>query len=286
MATVGEILGTMRAINTANGLNARGFMPKGQSISVHKALATLFEPFDEDGVSEMLSKKHFDNPDSEYFGMLPQAIKAMWKQKGDRSNALGKSVDSSITAFFWNLNDPNLSSEAMNQIMAMAMQPIETTRWREDWFNQYKGCMASFVEFVKILHGHDWEPLGVELPMYDPSSTILGRADCVIRQGNRLVIIDWKTDGSISTENRFNKMMGPMCGYDDTKLNKYTMQVYFYKYMMHKVYNIDMQVDTIIVNLRDFLPTGEAQSPIILKPIIPYSEAMMENVISYAMENI
>jgi len=81
-------------------------------------------------------------------------------------------------------------------------------------------------------------------------------------------------------------MMGPMCGYDDTKLNKYTMQVYFYKYMMHKVYNIDMQVDTIIVNLRDFLPTGEAQSPIILKPIIPYSEAMMENVISYAMENI
>lgn len=214
----------------------------------------------------------------------------MWKLSGSRAIAIGSRVDQTICKFFSLLKDTNTAIEEQRRILDKAIRKSGVDEfddnWRAEWKDYYSGCMDSFFEFLKSLNGQEWELIGTQVPMYDPTHNILGRADCILRQGDHLILIDWKTDQEISTSNQFQKMLGPMDGYQDTKLNKYTMQVYIYKWMMQHVYGINTQITPVIVKLNSTPEEDTIEPPTILEPKIPYYSEDIDEIIEYALEHI
>ena len=290
MDKTSKIRERINAINANNGINDRGFKDGGDSISVHKVLGTLFAPFDADAISQRLYEKYHNDPNSNYCGKTAEDIKDMWKQSGARSIGIGQRVGDTINYFFSLLKSPTTSLDEQRRILDKAIRRIDVNEfneaWMPEWKGYYRGCMNSFFEYLRSLDGTDWELLGTEIPLYDPVNKILGRADGILRQGERLVLIDWKTDQEINTMNRFQKMLGPMCGYQDTKLNKYTMQVYLYMWMMQSVYQIDTPIEAIIVKF-NATPEGDTiEEPTIFEPNIPYEREDMDDVIEYAISQI
>lgn len=290
METTSEILQLIREINANNGINEKGFKDERGSISVHKIIETLFSPFDADAISQRLYSKYHKDRSSKYYGKTAEDIMEMWKLSGSRAIAIGSRVDDTIRKFFTLLKDTNTAIEEQRRILDKAIRKIDVDEfneaWRAEWRGYYRGCMASFFEFLKSLNGQEWEFIGTEVPMYDPTHNILGRADCILRQGDHLILIDWKTDQEISTSNQFQKMLGPMEGYQDTKLNKYTMQVYIYKWMMQHVYGINTQITPVIIKLNS-TPEGDTIAPpTILEPKIPYYSEDIDEIIEYALEHI
>lgn len=290
METTSEILQRIHKINANNGINDRGFKDGGDSISVHKILGTLFAPFDADAISQRLYSKYHNDQNSTYYGKTAEDIKDMWKQSGARSIGIGQRVGDTISYFFSLLKDTTTPIDEQRRILDKAIRRIDVNEfneaWMPEWKGYYRGCMNSFFEYLRSLNGTDWELIGTEVPMYDPINNILGRADCILRQGEHLVLIEWKTDQEISTMNKFQKMLGPMRGYQDTKLNKYTMQVYLYIWMMQNVYQIDSPIEAIIVKL-NATPEGDTiEEPTIFEPNIPYESEDMDDVIEYAITQI
>ena len=283
MENIASIIERIKNINSANGINARGFKNGGNSLPVYKIISTLNEPFDAIGMSEKLSLRDYDNPSGKYFGQSAEDIRAMWEQSGEHSKILGRRVDMTIQYFFSRMSFPAPSIDVQREIFESAVRAVNVGDFEKEFGREYLGHVNSFFEFIRILDGHDWELMGTEVPMHDPNSGILGRADCLLRQGERIVLIDWKTNKDISTTNSFQNMLGPMLGYESTKLNEFTMQIYLYVWMMRNVYGITDRIDPIIVKLNESNDLLNPQPPTILKPMIPYSDEMMVDVINHAL---
>lgn len=283
MENIASILERIKNTNAVNGINARGFKNGGNSVSVYKVVSTLNEPFDAVAMSEKMSLRDYDNPSGKYYGQTAEEIRAMWEQMGERSMAIGRKVDLTIQRFFSCMTYPYPSIETQREIFESAVRAINVGEFAKEYGKEYLGHINSFFEFIRILDGHDWELMGTEVPMHDPNSGILGRADCLLRQGERIVLIDWKTNKDISTTNSFQNMLGPMLGYESTKLNEFTMQIYLYVWMMRNVYGVNERIDPIIVKLNESNDLLNPQPPTILKPMIPYSDEMMVDVINHAL---
>ena len=89
-----------------------------------------------------------------------------------------------------------------------------------------------------------------------------------------------KNNEEIKTENPYEKCFGPLYLYDACDLNYYTVQVYIYTYILRKVYHLtELDIVPLIVRI------GENDFGI-YSPIIPYSDKLVEDIISFAVAEI
>lgn len=229
--------------------------------SVSKIVEQFKEPFNAEVQAERCSRKYKDDPTSKYYGMEPWDIIEMWNNKREHAIKIGKSLDSFIGMILETQNekaDKLYNDEIDDAILSR--------------FNTFRHVYDN--EFKK----NNFEYLCRELTLFDPVYKWKGRFDALFGKDDSIVLIDWKSNDEISTENSFSNLKGPLYKYDASDLNSYTIQLYLYKYALEKYYgfkNVKTMLCRIGQNTYQFLA-----------PKIPYSDELVENIIKYAIAKI
>lgn len=173
----------------------------------------FFPRFDQDAVIEkMMDSKNW--PNSKYFGMSSEAIKAVWAEKGRQAAEKGNHLHESIEYRLNGLNHPNPSSE-----------------------------VDRFDRFFRD-HGHQLgEPFRTEWRVFDEQARIAGTLDGLfLRPGQRDVftLCDWKRAREINTTNRWQSGNAPLGHLPDTNFHRYSLQQNVYARILKEQYGISV----------------------------------------------
>lgn len=89
-----------------------------------------------------------------------------------------------------------------------------------------------------------YEVVATEVIIADDDLKIAGTVDCIVRHipSNNFFIFDWKTNQKIREKNPVaQKMLAPFNHLDHCDLNKYSMQMSFYKYLINKNTSLEIK---------------------------------------------
>lgn len=248
-----------------------------QNMSISKVISMLAQPKDQERMLENTYNKHFNNPESEYYQLTKEEIKAIWEAKGAASRQYGSLLDDYIgvrlTGSDTDLDIYKLDNDIDND-------------------ERLKGLVSSFDNFYSILSkSGDMEFVTREQSLYldlGDGKVVNGRFDALFfnKRTNKWVIIDWKSSKSIDVANQWQKLLGPVKSLDDCNYNTYTIQGYFYKTALLNSYlpegTQEDDVEFLIVQLPGFDIDG--QNFKIYKPAFKYDKTLMIKIFEYAMQ--
>ncbi len=232
--------------------DARNHFPRGYKfLSTSKIYSSVQKP--KDWVS--IATKCSANPNHEHYGKAPSEILEIWNTKSDSGKNRGNILDVYITAKLNKLPyviPPDVDQQTLNKIVA----------W--DKFNEEKLSQLQYV--------------GSEIWM-NSKLGIAVRTDALFmyKQGEEPVVLvaDWKNNHTITTFNKWEKLLFPMLGLDDCDLVKYTFQVFTYKYILESEYKIKVPHVRIIQILENDVISH--------KPAFEYNENLMLSVFKHAL---
>lgn len=231
--------------------------------SVSKIVAAIHKPFEKEAVAQKTFDKHFNDPESKYYHMSVEEIIAQWDKKGMIGRSNGKTLDKFIELIL----DKNSPDDVLEKYIS-SLNPVIANKCRQ-FKLFYENNIVNKLEFVAR-----------EVMLHDPALKVNGRLDALFQANNKLLLIDWKNNEEIKTENPYEKCFGPLYLYDACDLNYYTVQVYIYTYILRKVYHLtELDIVPLIVRI------GENDFGI-YSPIIPYSDKLVEDIISFAVAEI
>lgn len=247
---------------------------KTKTLSVSKVIDYMHKEFDREGVAKKCYDKGFNDPESKYYKMEVNQIIESWENKAAESRMYGSLMDSYIGTC---LNEP---------------EDIES--WKLDNNYDYDprihGLCEGFDQFYKIItEKTDYEYVCREEKMFIKSNKtdewINGRFDCLFYSPklNKYLVVDWKTNGELSRENKWEKMFGPLYDKDACDLNSYTVQVQMYKKALSEVYEI-ASPENIDVYICQFLrePNENGTNFLIHKQGFEYNSKLLDNIIEFA----
>lgn len=227
--------------------------------SASKIVETLKEPFDQDAVARKTFMKHFEDPNSQYYHMSVDEIKALWTARAETGKLNGQLLDRYIGYML----EPKADTEEIKQKFLASIDEIPK-----------KKCL-SFNQFYEHNILNKLEYICREVLLYDNNLKINGRPDALFMSSDVLVLVDWKNTENLNVTNTWNKLKGPLYAYDACDLNTYTVQLYLYKYLLKNTYKVPSSILPLIVNIRQ-------EGFGIYQPIIPYSDELVEKIIEYA----
>lgn len=269
-----------------------------KSISISAALGLLVKPADQADMLEKTYNKHYNNPESEYYHLSKEEIKAIWESKGAASRHYGSLLDDYIGI--------RLTGDDTD----MEMFKLDNDC---DGDSRLKGLLSSFDNFYsRLMQSGDMEFVTREQTVYyrlknpeydkligesldfsnEPKNLdfcIKGRFDALFRnkRTGKWVIIDWKSSKSIDTSNKWEKMLGPAKLLDNCNHNTYTIQGYFYKTALLNGYlpegTAEEDVEFLIVQLPGFNIDGDNNFKI-WRPAFKYDKDFMEKLFNFAMK--
>lgn len=205
----------------------------------YKALEAIIpaEQFEEIKVQLMRAGKVRESviPDKEQFQIKRAEIEADWKQKSEDAKAEGTKVHEDLQNAV--ISDPIYCKNTFG-LPTDTLKVIEPTKPLEQdgIYTEYK----------------------MEVPIND-YGILVGVADVIIKQGNKIKIIDYKTSDKIEKTARFNMAQGrkkslayPLCHVPDCNLNVYTLQLSTYAWMLQQL-NPDLEIETLeIYHIKDY----------------------------------
>lgn len=231
--------------------------------SVSKIVDAMHKPFEAEKVAARLEQRYFNDPTSKYFNMTANQILELWRTKADIGMANGRALDYYIGC---KLEPENAE--------------IDIDVYYERLTDVQKNKCLQFKYFYESQLKDKFVYLCRELMLFDSNIGVNGRFDAMFGIGQKLVLIDWKNNESISKENGYEKLYGPLSEYDASDLNKYTIQLYIYKWLLRNKYGLaDVPIETLIVRI------GEDDYEYCL-PIIPYSDELVYNILVFAINEI
>lgn len=236
--------------------------------SVSKIVEAVKAPFDKEAVAQKTYDKYYNDPYSEYYHMSIEQILENWEEKARIGRENGKILDSWIERIL----TPNINESVSNEEFLNSLTDIQKNKCNQ-FIEFYNNNIVNKIDFV-----------GRELMLFDKEKKINGRLDALFslkptESTDCLILIDWKNSKKISVANSFEKMRGPLYKYDSCDLNGYTVQLYLYTYMLRNKYKITNKIIPLIVRI------GETDYEI-YSPQIVYSDSLVEDIISYAAEQI
>jgi ATP-dependent exoDNAse (exonuclease V) beta subunit len=182
-------------------------------VSVTKLVSNFKEPFDAEGVAAKVSK----NKKSKWYGKTAKEIQAAWKEESERAMELG--------TFYHNQREADLCSLASIEKEGVTLPiyiPIEK-------------------DGVKHAPDQKLSPgIYPEHMVYLKSAGICGQSDLVEVVGDKVNIIDYKSNKKIETESFVNwegiskKMLFPVNHLDDCNYYHYALQLSIYMYIILK----------------------------------------------------
>ena len=231
--------------------------------SVSKILDTLHKPFEKEKKAQEMVEKYFDDPNNRYYHMSYEDIINQWDEAAKTGRENGKLLDKYIGMVLEKKESKDILDKFTSSINEVAGNKCKS------WHRFYDSNIQNKIEFV-----------GRELMLYDEKLKVNGRLDALFLKGDILLLIDWKNNDKISTNNPFEKCKGPLFEYDASDLNLYTVQVYIYAYILITKYHLD---DIKIVPLIAQIGQDDFN---LYSPMIPYSDTLVSNIISYAKSEI
>jgi ATP-dependent exoDNAse (exonuclease V) beta subunit len=182
-------------------------------VSVTKLVSNFKEPFDAEGVAAKVSK----NKKSKWYGKTAKEIQAAWKEESERAMELG--------TFYHNQREADLCSLASIEKEGVPL-PVFTP-----------------IEKDGVKHAPDQKlspGIYPEHMVYLKSAGICGQSDLVEVVGDKVNIIDYKSNKKIETESFVNweglskKMLFPVNHLDDCNYYHYALQLSIYMYIILK----------------------------------------------------
>lgn len=239
--------------------------------SVSKIVEAMHAPFDKESVANNTFSKYFNDPNSKYYHMSVQEIIDSWNVKAELGRNNGKILDTYIGMIL-----ENHESKDILEKYKTSLSEIVATNKCNIFDKFYKENVENKLEYVtreQILH--------------DETTGVVGRFDALFLKNDaklpgvqNLLIIDWKNTEKIETSNLYNKLKGPLYKYDDCELNRYTIQLYIYVYILRKVYHLtDIRIIPLLVQI------GSVEYAV-YAPQIPYSDELVSDIISFAINEI
>lgn len=238
--------------------------------SVSKIVEAMHAPFDKEGVANRTFSKYFNDPNSKYYHMSVQEIIDSWNAKAELGRNNGKALDTYIGMILENHESEEILEKYKSSLNEIAANKCNVF----DKF--YNDNIANKLEYVTR-----------EQMLHDESKGVVGRFDAMFLKNDanlpgvqNLLLIDWKNTEKIETSNSYNKLKGPLYKYDDCELNRYTIQLYIYVYILRKVYRLtDVRIIPLLVQI------GTVEYAI-YAPQIPYSDELVCDIISFAINEI
>ena len=248
------------------------------TLSISATLGLIAKPVDQEAMLEKTYNKHYNNPESEYYHLSKDEIKAIWEAKGAASRQYGSLLDDYIGI--------KLTGTETDLEMYKLDNDV-------DGDERLKGLISSFENFWSVLtKSGDMEFIAREKTIYYKigDTYIKGRFDALFRnkRTGKWVIIDWKSSKSIDYKNVWEKLLGPAKMYDNCNHVTYTMQGYFYKTaLIYSEYlpegTTEDDVEFLIVQLPGFIVEGDRDFKI-HKPAFKYSKDFMDRIFEFAIK--
>lgn len=157
--------------------------------------------FDEMRVSSMVAKKR---------GVSQQEILDEWHKKRDESCYFGTKVHETAEDVLNNRPFRNTPKTLQEEIV----------------FKKAKSFATKFKTDLNIL--------GVEQIIFDDKLKIAGTIDLLAKskKDGSIIIIDWKTNSEIKTQNNFEKCLFPINHLDNCNLFHYALQLSLYQFLL------------------------------------------------------
>lgn len=171
---------------------------------------SFFPKFDAIAVSIKCSESI--NP--KYTGRTPADIRAEWKKEGYRGRTEGDNVHLYAEM---SVIDPN-------------KQPAPISARCESLFKQVDHAFA-------IFHSKNFRIIAVEKIVFSPDLGIAGMIDLLLHdiEKNEIIVGDWKQNKkALSTTNTFQNLLKPLEHLQDTEINRYSLQLSLYQYLMER----------------------------------------------------
>lgn len=231
--------------------------------SVSKIVELCKAEFDKEKMANHCFNKYYNDVSSVYYQKTVEDILKMWETKSN----LGKSSGISLDDFIGSVLNGDL--EQQNRL--------------------YEGCtdekIKSKFDTFKALYEKEFLANGFEFVcregvLYDDKHKWKGRYDAIFIKANTIILIDWKNNEKITTDNVYQNMRGAMYRYPSSDLNGYTIQLYLYKYALRKIFGFeDVDIKTIICRIG----AGEYE---FFPPQIEYSDELVECILEYAIKEL
>lgn len=231
--------------------------------SVSKIVELCKAEFDKEKMSEHCFKKYYNDETSIYYHKTAKEILEMWENASKRGRESGSALDDYIGSVLnGDLEQQNLLYESCSN------EKIKSK------FDTFKALYEQ--EFLR----NGFEFVCREGVLYDDKHKWKGRYDAIFVKGDTIILIDWKNNEKITTDNQFQNMRGSMYRYPSSDLNGYTVQLYLYKYSLRNIFGLkDNNIKTIICRIGD----GEYE---FFVPQIEYSDELVEEILNYAINEL
>ena len=182
-------------------------------ISVTKFIHEFFEHFDDVEVAKKISQM----PKYVEQGITSEMLIEKWKNIRTDGTFVHKAIEDWI-----------LSKKENNNIK----------------FLNARSFLQSFIK--------DSDELHPEVKVYSVDLGVAGTIDLVIKRGNTIILVDWKTNTEIRKD-AFNKKTGilpPTSNVPDSNYWHYTLQLNLYKHILERDYGLKVD-ELILVHLRE-----------------------------------
>lgn len=193
-------------------------------ISVTKFLHEFFPHFDAEGtIRKMMRSPNW--PNSKWFGMTAEQIKAAWDANGKEASGAGTAMHLAIEQFL---------NGAAHLIPA---EILETAEWKyfQNFWNE---------------HGHDLVPFRTEWEVWSEEYRLTGSIDMIFyrKSDDSYVVYDWKRSKQIKTTNEFGgKAFYPLDHLPDCNYWHYTLQLNVYRWFLETYYGLKISDMYLII---------------------------------------
>lgn len=183
--------------------------PEIEFVSFYKLYYNCTKPQDWNSIAERCST----NPNHEHYGKSVESILEIWKNKNAQGQTRGNNVDDYI------------SSLIKGKPYSI---PDETD-------TKFINKTSSIDKFNEEILSKVFSFIGDEIWLVSKKLGIRVRCDALfeLRPGE-ILIGEWKNIENYKTYNKYDKLLGPLEGYDNCDMFSNNLQAYLYKYILEE----------------------------------------------------
>ena len=166
-------------------------------------------------------------------GTTPEVLLAEWKEKGERASLQGSMVHEYAQWIYSDIDGPPYVIDTDNRVGRLTVQLLQACdKLREKGFEP--------VEAEKIIFSARLGIAGmIDLLMIDPAG--------------RVVVLDWKSNEKLTTNNSFETCFPPIEHLEYANLNLYALQLSLYQFILEteNYFPVGQEFKRLIVHLTE-----------------------------------